>query len=82
MLRQPANKQMDYYYSKLLGEDWQKQLEQVGVGGRVGWGEKRWRGGGQGEGAGSRRGLRDLVVTPQSLGGLLRRAVVVVCCTE
>lgn len=29
MLRQPAHKQMDYYYSKLLGEDWQKQLEQV-----------------------------------------------------
>jgi hypothetical protein len=28
MLKQPTHKQMDYYYSKLLGEDWQKQLEQ------------------------------------------------------
>ena len=32
MMKQPAHKQMDYYYSKLLGADWQKQLEQVGVG--------------------------------------------------
>jgi len=30
MLKQPTHKQMDYYYSKLLGENWQKQLEQVG----------------------------------------------------
>lgn len=28
MLKQPTHKQMDYYYGKLLGEDWQKQLEQ------------------------------------------------------
>lgn len=30
MLRQPTHKQMDYYYSRLLGKDWQQQLEQVG----------------------------------------------------
>jgi hypothetical protein len=29
MLKQPPHKQMDYYYSKLLGKDWQQQLEQV-----------------------------------------------------
>jgi hypothetical protein len=30
MLKQPTHKQMDYYYSNLLGKDWQQQLEQVG----------------------------------------------------
>jgi len=29
MMRQPDNQQMDYYYGKLLGKDWQQQLEQV-----------------------------------------------------
>jgi len=29
MLRQPREKQMDYYYTQLLGKDWQKQFEQV-----------------------------------------------------
>eukprot|EP00775_Hariotina_reticulata_P012941 gene12941-13069_t len=28
MMRQPDHKQMDYYYGKLLGNDWQQQLEQ------------------------------------------------------
>ncbi|KAF8071137.1 hypothetical protein HT031_001219 [Scenedesmus sp. PABB004] len=28
MMRQPAHKQMDYYYSHLLGDDWEQQLEQ------------------------------------------------------
>lgn len=31
MMRQPANKQMDYYYSNLLGNDWEKQMEQVTI---------------------------------------------------
>jgi hypothetical protein len=31
MLKQPTHKQMDYYYSRLLGQDWQQQLEQVGA---------------------------------------------------
>jgi hypothetical protein len=29
MLRQPREKQMDYYYTQLLGKNWQKQFEQV-----------------------------------------------------
>jgi hypothetical protein len=29
MMRQPPHKQLDYYYSKLLGKDWQQQMEQV-----------------------------------------------------
>lgn len=40
MLKQPTNKQMDFYYSKLLGKDWQQQLEQV----RVGWAGVLWEG--------------------------------------
>lgn len=28
MMRQPTNKQMDYYYSHLLGKDWEQQMEQ------------------------------------------------------
>ena len=32
MLKQPPHKQMDYYYSRLLGKDWQQQLEQVSRG--------------------------------------------------
>jgi hypothetical protein len=30
MMKQPAHKQIDYYYSNLLGEDWKEQIEQVG----------------------------------------------------
>jgi hypothetical protein len=29
MMKQPAHKQIDYYYSNLLGEDWKEQIEQV-----------------------------------------------------
>jgi hypothetical protein len=36
MLRQPKDKQMDYYYTQLLGKDWQKQFEQVGTAGARG----------------------------------------------
>lgn len=36
MMKQPTHKQMDYYYSKLLGEDWQQQLEQVCLAGCIG----------------------------------------------
>lgn len=28
MMKQPAHKQIDYYYSNLLGEDWKEQIEQ------------------------------------------------------
>lgn len=31
MMKQPAHKQMDYYYSQLLGDDWKQQIEQVGL---------------------------------------------------
>ena len=31
MLRQPPNKQIDYYYTQLLGKDWRKQFKQVRV---------------------------------------------------
>lgn len=29
MLRQPTHKQLPYYYGKLLGDNWEQQLEQV-----------------------------------------------------
>jgi hypothetical protein len=29
MMKQPAHKQIDYYYSNLLGDDWKEQIEQV-----------------------------------------------------
>jgi hypothetical protein len=31
MMRQPPHKQLDYYYSQLLGKDWQEQLNKVRV---------------------------------------------------
>jgi hypothetical protein len=37
MLRQPPNKQIDYYYSQLLGKDWQEQFKQVGGVGFATW---------------------------------------------